>query len=86
VNNALKHGQPKRIRLSLAAQKSRLVLRIDDDGCGLPPEGPTEGGMGLRVMRYRAKLIGAALTLRSRSPRGATLLCAMPIPRPADRG
>jgi PAS domain S-box-containing protein len=83
VNNALKHGQPQRIRIALQSGKSRLSLTIDDDGLGLPAAGGLEGGMGLRVMRYRAKLIGATISLGKRTPRGTTLHCTMD-PRRAD--
>jgi PAS domain S-box-containing protein len=36
VNNALKHGKPRRIAIRLAMKGGRIVLTVADDGVGLP--------------------------------------------------
>src|ERR1019366_8176905 len=64
VHNAVKHAQPKNIRISLKSG-DLLVLNVQDDGIGIPIQ-PTEnyGGLGLRIMRNRAAIIGARLTIQ----------------------
>jgi signal transduction histidine kinase len=74
VNNALKHAAPSEIRIGLERQNGALVLEVDDDGEGLNESAPLATGIGLRVMRYRARLIGGALEIGS-PPAGGTRVC-----------
>jgi signal transduction histidine kinase len=69
TNNAVKHSGAKHIRISLIGKGPRLLLSIQDDGSGLPPEVMNKTslstGMGLRTMRYRASVVGANFTIHS---------------------
>lgn len=77
VNNAVKHARATSIRLRLARKGAQLALEIADDGSGLPPK--SEGkGAGLGLMRHRAGLIGAGLTLKSRRGGGLVVTCLWP--------
>ena len=61
--NAVKHGKAHHIVLSLFNTGTTATLEIRDDGCGC--SGNIEGkGMGLRIMHYRARRIGATLDIR----------------------
>jgi signal transduction histidine kinase len=63
INNALKHAHAHKI--VIAANYSRehgFVIRVEDDGYGIPAE-PTQQ-QGLRNMHRRARDIGATLTVR----------------------
>jgi two-component system CheB/CheR fusion protein len=51
-------------------------MEIEDDGVGLS-SGAGEG-MGLKFMRQRARLIGAALDLRPREGGGTVVSCTVP--------
>jgi two-component system, LuxR family, sensor kinase FixL len=73
VTNALKHGQPHEIRISLAEHNGLIVLEVADDGTGMPQPVPLQKGAGLRTMNYRAGLIGARLGFRP-GERGGTLV------------
>lgn len=84
VNNAVKHAQAKHITVRLAEIDGEFVLRIADDGAGLPKAadaGPTRAGLGLGVMQHRAKVIGAELTIASRRHEGVVVTCRLPRPR-----
>lgn len=87
VNNAIRHGKARNIRISLAEDRRGVSLRIRDDGRGIQEEmtdsGAPLGGIGLRTMRHRAHLIGGTLTVRSRKP-GVEVVCHLPK-RPAIR-
>lgn len=66
LNNALRHGGARRVVVQLDAQEGARSLRISDDGRAFPPEvlsAQHGAGMGLRIMRYRAQLIGGSLGL-----------------------
>jgi len=78
VTNAVKHGHARRIVISLTADPAVVTLNIRDDGDGFP-ESPSEtSGTGLRIMRYRADLIGAKLTIGPVQPRGTLVSCTLP--------
>ncbi|HVX15200.1 MAG TPA: CHASE3 domain-containing protein [Pirellulales bacterium] len=75
--NALKHGKPTQIAVSLRADDDLVTLEIADNGRGLP-EGPrATTGMGLRIMQYRAELIGASLAIKPNQPSGMRIVCAL---------
>jgi signal transduction histidine kinase len=78
ATNAIKHGHAKCILLSLTSNKSRLILKVKDDGAGFPAAAPQGKGMGLRVMHHRARMIGASITLRQSKGGGVTVTCALP--------
>ncbi len=75
VNNALKHAAPREIRIGLERRGDTLVLEVDDDGDGLPETLAAGGGIGLRVMRHRAKLIGGSLEISSAPAGGTRITC-----------
>lgn len=77
VNNALRHAQPTQILIRLHRLKSRVELTITDNGRGLPRSSDTADGIGLRVMQFRADLIGATLSLESSPGRGTRVHCVL---------
>ncbi len=80
VTNAVKHGQASHIAVSLTETPLTLVLSIRDNGTGLNHPAPKAEGMGLRIMRYRADIIGGDLTLDSPSTGGTTVTCTLHRP------
>jgi signal transduction histidine kinase len=54
-------------------------LRIDDNGRGFEPPPDHEAGLGLKIMRYRAQMLGGDLILESGSDRGASVRCSCPL-------
>jgi PAS domain S-box-containing protein len=79
LSNSIKHGQAKQIRIVLAAKPEGGDLSIQDNGKGLRGGAHVTAGMGLRVMRYRADIIGASLLIEGRSAGGTILTCAFPL-------
>jgi two-component system CheB/CheR fusion protein len=78
VTNAIKHGRAKTIRIELARQDDLLTLAILDDGVGLEPASPSTG-LGLRIMNFRAEMIGAELTLKPGRKGGTKITCSLPV-------
>jgi PAS domain S-box-containing protein len=74
VRNAVKHGKPRNIRITLCANP-QLVLRVQCDGIGMPTRPEAQGGLGLRIMRNRAAIIGAHLTIEPTEPSGTMVEC-----------
>jgi signal transduction histidine kinase len=75
VLNAAKHGKAANIEISLANNNDRLALTVKDDGAGFQVSGVTGAGMGIRIMRYRARVIGAILDLKSQPGHGTQVTC-----------
>jgi signal transduction histidine kinase len=78
ISNAVKHGKPRRIEIGLATGPTHVRLRVRDDGCGFRIEAARREGMGLRIMQYRAHVIGGVLTIQSRPHRGTEVQCLVP--------
>jgi PAS domain S-box-containing protein len=79
VTNAVCHAQASEVVISLNTNDERLRLEIVDDGNGNVVEGGE--GMGLRIMRFRAGIVGCAFTLHGEPGRGTRIACSCPIPR-----
>jgi len=79
VSNAIKHGNPGHIGISLTVTPERIQLAIIDNGKGMPVRQRKSTGMGLRIMRYRAGMINGTLAIENQPGGGAAILCAAPI-------
>jgi len=77
VRNAIKHARCQNIRIAVESNDV-LFLRVQDDGIGISDQ-PTEdhGGLGLRIMRNRAAIIRATLTIEPAKPAGTLVTCAL---------
>ncbi|MBS4096152.1 MAG: PAS domain S-box protein [Sulfuricella sp.] len=74
VNNAVKHSRAGQIFIELANVGAQPLLTIADNGIGLDSDGTkNDNGMGMHIMHYRAKMIGAALEIRKNASQGTTL-------------
>ena len=83
VNNALKHAKPRHIRISLGCDSdNQLRLTVEDDGTGMTKCPITGAGLGLRIMRYRAKMIDGILTVGDGSKGGTAVSCSVACPGP----
>jgi PAS domain S-box-containing protein len=76
VRNAVKHARPRHVQITLEAGH-HLVLSVRDDGTGMPARPTQLLGLGLRIMRNRAAIIGAELTIRPAEPTGTMVTCVL---------
>lgn len=76
--NAVKHANARQLRIDLHSHPRGLELRVSDDGRGLLP-GSKHGrdGMGLHIMEYRARTIGARLRIEPRDGGGTVVSCCV---------
>ncbi|MCX7591629.1 MAG: PAS domain S-box protein [Kiritimatiellae bacterium] len=73
VGNAARHGKATRIDIFLTVTGERGSLTVRDNGVGLMEGFVNNEGMGLRIMRYRASLLGGGLEVRN-GPKGGTVV------------
>jgi PAS domain S-box-containing protein len=85
ITNAIQHSGANEILLELRQTRQGLRLTITDDGRGLAPGAERGTGLGLKIMRGRAELAGAQLTIGAASKGGTRLECAYAW-RPAGSG
>lgn len=74
LNNAIKHGNPTRIEITIRSDGKTNILAVKDNGKGFSGGAPQ--GMGLNIMDYRAAMIGAELSVDSKPGRGTTVACS----------
>jgi len=77
VSNAVRHGKARRITIRLQRSMERTSLEIKDDGIGLPADLSRAEGMGLRIMQYRAAMVGGALSVQNGAEGGTSVACTL---------
>jgi PAS domain S-box-containing protein len=75
VHNAIKHSGGEKISIKLEREDDGMLLTIDDDGKGMSQDADKSGGMGLNIMKYRAKVLGADLKISGRKGGGTRVTC-----------
>ncbi len=85
--NAAKHSSASTVEISLQPSGDRWLLTIEDDGVGFSLPAQNQDGMGVRILHYRARVIGATLNLQSLPGSGTTVTCLfLPVSRELPRG
>jgi two-component system CheB/CheR fusion protein len=76
LSNAARHSQAESIWLAIEDDGEEVILRIEDNGRGISPaDGKARVGMGLHLMPYRARMIGAGFDLLPRPGGGTVIRC-----------
>lgn len=75
IANALRHSGARQITVHLERSLVRIRLAIEDDGLGFLAGANNFGGLGLRIMRSRAELVGAQLSISALAPQGTRVEC-----------
>lgn len=52
-----------------------MTMVVEDDGVGIPSLAHERKGLGLRLMRYRAGVIGGTLSVAGASAGGTVVTC-----------
>jgi PAS domain S-box-containing protein len=73
LTNAARHGRARRVCITLEASRDAFALRIGDDGVGFSRPAPASNGLGLKIMKYRAGMIGAHFEIGANAPHGTVI-------------
>ncbi len=85
LTNAMRHSRATEVSIVLTASGGELQLEVTDNGLGFPPAGSNggtnegSGGLGLKIMRYRAQMLGGNLALGRSEAGGAIVRCTCPL-------
>jgi len=80
LSNAVRHGKARRIEVVLDSSPQGRRLAIEDNGQGFDPlQKPAGAGVGLRLMQYRAAMIGGNLSIESQPQGGTRVECVFPF-------
>ncbi len=85
ITNAIKHGQSKRIDISLCADDGAYQLAIESDGKDFPLSADDTEGMGLRIMAYRAQAMGGSVDINRGADGGTIVSCRCPVEQPSEK-
>ena len=69
IYNAIRHGKADRITIDLLYENNIVMLTTADNGIGMQNHEEPQG-MGLKIMNFRANMIGANLTISSNQDKG----------------
>ena len=80
--NAVRHSEARRVAVRLAEANGELVLVVEDDGRGFPPDRLAErladGHVGLASQRVRVEAAGGSMDIASRPRRGTRVEIRLP--------
>jgi PAS domain S-box-containing protein len=78
ISNAVRHGKAKAITIDLASDPQAVHLTIRDNGIGFSNARGDGKGIGLQTMKYRASVVGGALTVQAGENQGTIVSCTIP--------
>ena len=82
LNNVHKHADATRVGVMLERRGTRVVLIVEDDGCGFENDGTASGRfdsrIGLRGIQERAVLAGGKAEVETAPGKGTTILVQVP--------
>ena len=78
TSNAVKHGNASEVDISIKNYDERLVIKIEDNGTGFSDDWEKDRGLGVRIMQFRSRLIGANLEIKNgKKLGGAAIIVTM---------
>ncbi len=81
VSNAARHAQAEQVVVSLKRAGQKVELCVEDNGVGVVGAVSEGEGMGMRTMRYRARIMGGTLDIHSRKGGGTIVRCTVMAPQ-----
>lgn len=73
LNNIAKHSGAGHALIAFECQSEKVILSIQDNGCGFEPAEIAPDSLGLGIMRERAEAVNAALEIISQKDQGTQI-------------
>jgi PAS domain S-box-containing protein len=79
LTNVARHAQATDVRAVLQSEADQVVLQIEDNGRGIPPEALTDKkSLGLLGMQERAAVLGGKVAIEPIQPKGTRVTARLP--------
>ncbi len=79
LHNAQRHGHASRVLVDCSATEQELMITIEDNGCGLPPDYESGSGTGLKHLQERAEAIHCQIEIYNRKEKGTSFYLSVPF-------
>lgn len=79
VSNALRHGNASLIEIRLREAAEHVELSVTDNGRGPSASRQRRGGLGLRMIEYRVRLLGGEIAFGPQPGGGSRLHVTVPV-------
>jgi PAS domain S-box-containing protein len=76
--NAIRHGRVTQVTIDLATAEGTLTLSVQDNGRGFDERNASNNGLGMKLMRYRAQMLGGDVTIANDKGGGVVVRCTCP--------
>jgi signal transduction histidine kinase len=78
--NVARHAQASQVCVEMATPPGRLVVRVQDNGCGFnPAQAGGKRSLGLAGMRERVNAAAGDLQINNQPGRGTSVLLSLPL-------
>jgi signal transduction histidine kinase len=67
------------VAITLENGSDAIVMKIKNDGLPFPDLESRSTGMGLKIMNYRASIVGATLEIKGTGSSGTLVTCSLPV-------
>jgi signal transduction histidine kinase len=84
LSNVAKHAHARRVDIEVVVDDGAAVVRVSDDGVGMPAA-PATSGNGLRNLADRAAALGGTFTAERRDTGGTVATWRVPLTAPPSR-
>lgn len=80
LNNAVNHGDPEKVEVSLKREDEGLLVRVEDDGQGFDPRSvPKKSGLGLKGIEENVNMVGGQFDIDSGPGEGTSARIEIPL-------
>ena len=79
LQNVVKHSKASEVTLTLALDPKHFVIRVSDNGCGLPEHPEKSDRNGLENMKSRLVGIGGSCYFNASATGGAEVEMRVPV-------
>jgi signal transduction histidine kinase len=84
LHNISRHARASHVKVHFEADASQALLRVVDNGCGLP-DPPAPGVPRLRALEQRAESLHGSLAIDSAHGHGTSLTLCFPLHKPHQK-